>query len=401
MKIRLIALFLVVAYILSSKANSQFANMLVNTEAEYTTVTTKIQKDKDDITKWSGTEKDLEYIKNNFPKDDIETTLLTFIQDIINASYYYNAELTNIALNSDTLSITQDQKLIKLNVTIATKSSADKVNSILKYMKQKPFYYPVTIKSKVDEAKNNEVTTSISYDLWAKYTPVVQTAKSPSDLVKGISDYKNVFGKYTSREEYRKLFDEQGGATGSGTGTGTGDSNSGVSISIEGLDQSEPNSGETIQVENPWGESQTGLDQSASQDSVQVVPNPQEPTQPTEESVYNIIKELGLPFKGNILAKFSPDHNGVKIQVPNNTAVNPIYRGKVVFAANAPEIGNVIIIEHDSKTMTLYAHLSEISVKVGDTVDTKTKIGVTGKDSSGNSVLHYSLSYEDKFVNPE
>ena len=46
MKIRLIALFLVVVYIMSSKGNAHITNMLVNTEAEYATVTTKIQKDK-------------------------------------------------------------------------------------------------------------------------------------------------------------------------------------------------------------------------------------------------------------------------------------------------------------------------------------------------------------------
>ena len=45
MKIRLIALFLVVVYIMSSKGNARITNMLVNTEAEYEAVTTSKNPD--------------------------------------------------------------------------------------------------------------------------------------------------------------------------------------------------------------------------------------------------------------------------------------------------------------------------------------------------------------------
>ena len=41
--------------------------------------------------------------------------------------------------------------------------------------------------------------------------------------------------------------------------------------------------------------------------------------------------------------------------------------------------GNVVVIRHDNGTWTLYAHQSELLVKVGDRVETKTVIGKVGQ----------------------
>lgn len=76
-------------------------------------------------------------------------------------------------------------------------------------------------------------------------------------------------------------------------------------------------------------------------------------------------------------------HRGVDIAAPHGTPVRPVLSGRVRFAGTMSGYGQVIWIDHRDDVITVYAHLSEISVRAGQEVSKGTVIGLTGQ--SGNA----------------
>lgn len=83
----------------------------------------------------------------------------------------------------------------------------------------------------------------------------------------------------------------------------------------------------------------------------------------------------------------------------------PIYAsdsGVVVFAGwNTSGYGNTVMIDHGNGFQTLYAHMSSLSVRCGQSVYQGNTIGLAG--STGNSTgphLHFEVRYFGTFVNP-
>ena len=75
--------------------------------------------------------------------------------------------------------------------------------------------------------------------------------------------------------------------------------------------------------------------------------------------------------------------------------------GKVVFADNLGIYGNTVILDHGLGLFTLYAHLSSISVKVGETVTRGQAIGQTGATGlAGGDHLHFSAMVRGIHVDP-
>ena len=95
-------------------------------------------------------------------------------------------------------------------------------------------------------------------------------------------------------------------------------------------------------------------------------------------------------------------HDGIDIGAPRGSAVMAADSGMVTEARYAGNYGNCVRIDHGGGSMvTLYAHLSQILVKVGDVVTKGQvigKVGSTGR-STGNH-LHYEVRINGKQVNP-
>ena len=72
-------------------------------------------------------------------------------------------------------------------------------------------------------------------------------------------------------------------------------------------------------------------------------------------------------------------HRGVDIAAPVGTPVRPILDGRVRFAGTMRGYGQVIWIDHGDDALSLYAHLSEISVEAGEPVRKSTVIGLSGE----------------------
>ena len=95
-------------------------------------------------------------------------------------------------------------------------------------------------------------------------------------------------------------------------------------------------------------------------------------------------------------------HTGIDIASNQGTAVYASDGGTVTLAGWNGGYGNCIMIDHGNGYVTLYGHLSSISVSVGQTVSQGTTIGAVG--STGNSTgphLHFEVLKNGTRIDPE
>ncbi|MEV5507551.1 M23 family metallopeptidase [Streptomyces orinoci] len=106
--------------------------------------------------------------------------------------------------------------------------------------------------------------------------------------------------------------------------------------------------------------------------------------------------QTGQPF-GIDGRMWAAKHSGQDLVVDSGTSVKAVHRGTVVKAGangggDGPAYGNAIVVRHDDNTYSQYAHLSQVKVAVGQSVDTGQEIGLSG--STGNSTgphLHFEI----------
>lgn len=95
-------------------------------------------------------------------------------------------------------------------------------------------------------------------------------------------------------------------------------------------------------------------------------------------------------------------HAGLDIRAKHGNSVYAAFDGKVVeVIKDTKGYGNTIKIVHENGLVTLYAHLSQFSVKTGDVICKGKIIGKIG--SSGNATgphLHFEIIENKKQVNP-
>lgn len=94
-------------------------------------------------------------------------------------------------------------------------------------------------------------------------------------------------------------------------------------------------------------------------------------------------------------------HNGIDFRGPIGTPIYATAKGVVVKAQQSGGYGKHVVIDHGYGYETLYAHLSAMSVEVGDEVtrgDLIGELGNTGRSSGPH--LHYTIYRRGKAVNP-
>lgn len=100
-------------------------------------------------------------------------------------------------------------------------------------------------------------------------------------------------------------------------------------------------------------------------------------------------------------------HNGIDMAAFRGTPVMAAGGGVVVFAGNGGPYGNLVIIEHDERCRTWYAHMSAIKTQVGAQVVQGKVIGLVGatgyvrkrRGGSGDH-LHFGMYIDGRPVNP-
>ncbi|MFI5333213.1 MAG: M23 family metallopeptidase [Candidatus Babeliales bacterium] len=124
---------------------------------------------------------------------------------------------------------------------------------------------------------------------------------------------------------------------------------------------------------------------------------------PIDRSQFWLSSRFGPRRKANGARGF---HYGVDMAAVKGTPVYAAASGVVIQAYRSPGYGNTIVIAHNRKYRTRYAHLNSIHVKVGQNVhkgDFIGKVGATGhvRSKYGNaSHLHFEVCAFGKQVNP-
>ena len=111
-------------------------------------------------------------------------------------------------------------------------------------------------------------------------------------------------------------------------------------------------------------------------------------------SLYGFRKD---PFEPNKI-KF---HHGIDLAGKTGENIYCSNYGRVIFAGKGGGYGLMIIISHKNGIMTVYGHLSKISVKKGQYVGRNEIIGEVG--STGRSTgphLHFEIRKNNKSINP-
>jgi murein DD-endopeptidase MepM/ murein hydrolase activator NlpD len=95
-------------------------------------------------------------------------------------------------------------------------------------------------------------------------------------------------------------------------------------------------------------------------------------------------------------------HYGIDLAAPKGTVILAAESGTVIYTGSGFRgYGKLIVIEHDEKWATLYAHLNKFSVKEGDHVKRGQKIGEMGRTGRATGVhLHFEIRYNRQPVNP-
>ena len=117
---------------------------------------------------------------------------------------------------------------------------------------------------------------------------------------------------------------------------------------------------------------------------------------------------LSLPVRGDVEGQFGSPRagggtvwKGVFIAARSGEGVKAVAGGRVVFADWLRGFGNIMIIDHGSAYMTLYANNEALYKRVGDPVRGGETIATVG-NSGGNpdSGLYFELRHEGKAVDP-
>lgn len=94
-------------------------------------------------------------------------------------------------------------------------------------------------------------------------------------------------------------------------------------------------------------------------------------------------------------------HGGIDIAAPHGTDVLACKNGIVLQTGYDDVYGNFIVINHDEKNQSLYAHLSEILIKTNDYVSSGKLIGRVGSTGASTGPhLHFEIRNGEKKINP-
>lgn len=94
-------------------------------------------------------------------------------------------------------------------------------------------------------------------------------------------------------------------------------------------------------------------------------------------------------------------HLGIDLASTRKAAVKAANSGVVVYAEYLGIYGEMVIIDHGLGVFSLYSHLSQINVAVGDAVTKETVIALTGTSGmAGGDHLHFSVLVNGVFVDP-
>ncbi len=95
-------------------------------------------------------------------------------------------------------------------------------------------------------------------------------------------------------------------------------------------------------------------------------------------------------------------HLGYDLAVTQHVGVQAANDGKVIYAAPLGIYGNCIVLDHGYGLQTIYGHLSQINVHVGDMVKRGEVMGLSGMTGmAGGDHIHYSMQLDGVQIDPK
>lgn len=125
---------------------------------------------------------------------------------------------------------------------------------------------------------------------------------------------------------------------------------------------------------------------------------------PLQESEITLTTEVSrrFPVNGSLSQGFSFAHPGWDLTAPLGESVYPLMAGVVAeMGEEFKGYGRYLILDHGSGFQTLYGHLLEIKVAVGEEVTKETMIGEVGETGRTTGVhLHFEIWQDSQPFNP-
>ena len=110
------------------------------------------------------------------------------------------------------------------------------------------------------------------------------------------------------------------------------------------------------------------------------------------------------PANGKVIQSFSSSSVGKKgIQISGNAGdpIKAAAAGQVVYSGNSlVGYGNLVIVKHNDKYLTAYAHNRRVIVSEGDAVTQGQTIAEMGASGTDRNKLHFEIRKDGKPVNP-
>lgn len=122
---------------------------------------------------------------------------------------------------------------------------------------------------------------------------------------------------------------------------------------------------------------------------------------------------LEWPLRGRVIGRFGPEthpkwgtvtpNNGVDIAAAIGTPVRAVARSRVEYTSeDYGTYGQMIILNHGDGYFTLYGHLSEIGVSVGQEIEAGREIAKSGESGSlKGPILHFEVRKGGSPLDPE
>lgn len=154
-------------------------------------------------------------------------------------------------------------------------------------------------------------------------------------------------------------------------------------------------------------QSQSSFNQQFSNNTVQ-------PTSNGSQKFSDQYGKLPWPVRGTLLHRFGRQTDpitkktvtsrGIDIQAAEGTPVKAVASGVIRFAKFYNDFGYMVIVSHSKSHLTVYSHLSSISVRQGDNISAGTIVGTVGStgitDTQNTPWLGFELRYKNTEQDP-
>ena len=114
------------------------------------------------------------------------------------------------------------------------------------------------------------------------------------------------------------------------------------------------------------------------------------------------VKRWYWPAKGKVVTPFSRSgRKGIDIAGKFGQSVVAASNGQVVYSGSGLiGYGQLIIVKHNKRYLSAYAHNNKILVKEGDTVKGGQRIAEMGRSGTNRAMLHFEIRRDGKPIDP-